>query len=624
MHKPALIFLGICFLLSGIIPVQAQTGARLSLYSLQSAAYPVMTAGLDVFDSGGNFVTGLTAASITLLEDNQPRTVDILEEKQPGVMFALALDPSPLFGYRDNSGVSRYTKMEQILKDWAAAHPDSLTDDISLIPTEGTPTTHMTTATAFSDALVAYSPILRTITPSLSTLSLALDAVTEQPPQMGMKKLVLFITSVPSQDAILTLQSLGQRALSEDVRVVVWIIDSQDAFETNAGNALKDLATQTGGQYLLFSGEEPLPSLETYLTPLRHTYQLSYTSGVITPGGHTLTAQVNVNGETISSAAVPFELDIQPPNPILVLPPEQIVRQPPDIKTTDPAVFPPTEQVINIIVEFPDQRQRPLTRTALLVDGQVVAENTSEPFDQFTWDISGYATSGEHSLSVEAVDSLGLSKTSIEVPVTITVIQPKTGLVPWLSRNNHWLVVIAILAAGVVLALVLAGGRLLTRYQAFAGGTGRRASTRQATMDPLTQPIEGEKSRHGVHMPWSRPEKPPEAYLVRLKGDGQPVTSPPIPIVSPEMTFGSDPIQATRVLDDPSVSPLHARMKVENGEFILSDEKSVAGTWVNYLALTQPQVLKHGDVLQIGRFSYRFMLRVPPEIPDPKIEPGEK
>ena len=80
--------------------------------------------------------------------------------------------------------------------------------------------------------------------------------------------------------------------------------------------------------------------------------------------------------------------------------------------------FLPTQQPIDIIVEFPDGRTRPLVSTTLFVDGQKVAENTAEPFNHFTWDLSGYATSGQHILSVEAVDSLGLSKISLGVPVT--------------------------------------------------------------------------------------------------------------------------------------------------------------------------------------------------------------
>ena len=125
--------------------------------------------------------------------------------------------------------------------------------------------------------------------------------------------------------------------------------------------------------------------------------------------------------------------------------------------------------------------------------------------------------------------------------------------------------------------------------------------------------------RHNLRLPWKRPGKQPDAYLVRLKDDGQPVSAPPIPVNTPDMTFGSDPLRVTRILDDPSVSPLHARLQEQYGEFILSDEKSTAGTWVNYEVLTSPCRLQHGDVLHIGRLSYRFMLRKPPERPAPKI-----
>jgi len=82
-----------------------------------------------------------------------------------------------------------------------------------------------------------------------------------------------------------------------------------------------------------------------------------------------------------------------------------------------------------------------------------------------------------------------------------------------------------------------------------------------------------------------------------------------------------DEVQVTRILDDPSVSPLHARLQELDGEYILSDEKSVAGTWVNDELLAAPRRLQHGDVVYIGRLSYRFILRKPPERPLPKITP---
>jgi hypothetical protein len=599
-------------LFAGLIPAHAQSQKteRISLFSLETGSFPTISAGLDVFDSAGNVVTGLKADAITVLEDNQPRAVNKLEEVQTGVEFVLALDPDPTFAYRDVSTVSRFAKIVQAIKDWAATHPDATGDDLSLIPTYGVLSTHLKTTAAFLNALAAYQPDLPSISPSLNTLARALDAVSEPTPQAGMKRSILFVTSPTPLDAIPALQNLTERAASQHVRVHVWIVGSTDIFSTAGATALKDLAIQTGGQVVMFSYEESLPSLEMYLAPLRHTYRLTYDSSILTSGGHTLAVRAALDGETITSTAIPFDINIQPPNPILVAPPVQIVRQAPDERTTETSTFLPQQQAIDIIIEFPDGRTRPLVSTTLLVDGQKVATNTSEPFDHFTWDLSGYATSGQHSLSVEAVDNLGLSKVSLGVPVTVTIVKPRFGIIPFLARNSLWVTLAAVLFAGVVLVVILAGGRIKRRL---------RPAARESHADPLTQPVEAETGRHNLRLPWKHPAKQPDAYLVRLKENGNPVSAPAIPISAPEMTFGSDPLKVTRILDDPSVSPLHARLKEENGEYILSDEKSTAGTWVNYEVLVAPRRLVHGDVLHFGRFSYRFMLRTPPEKPDPTV-----
>lgn len=612
MRKFLLVTLSIYLLFAGLTSARAQapSTAHVSMYSLQTGSFPTITAGLDVIDPAGGVVTGLKTDSITLLEDKQPRPLSKLEEVPIGVEFALALDPGPAFAYRDSDAVSRYDKIVQVLKDWIANHPDTFGDDLSLIPTYGILSTHLSKSAAFSEALAAYQPNLLSISSSLDTLSRALDAVSEPAPQAGMKRSVLFVSSPISVEAIPTLQNLTQRAAAQHVNVDAWIVASTDFFSTSGATALKDLAIQTGGQYVMFSGVEPLPGLEVYLAPFRSTYRLTYVSAIRASGGHTLAAQVSLDGESILSEALPFELNIQPPNPILVAPPEQISRQAPDERTTATTAFLPAQQSIDIIVEFPDGRSRPLASTALLVDKQKVAENTAQPFDHFTWDLSGYATSGQHILSVEAVDSFGLSKVSLGVPVMVTIVKPKFGVLPFLSRNSLWVTLVAILFAGAVLGMILAGGRIRRR---------KTRVKRGSYIDPVTQPVAGLMGRHNLRMPWKRPVKQADAYLLRLKDDGQPVTAPPIPVSAPEMTFGSDPIQATRILDDPSISPLHASLREENGEYILSDEKSAAGTWVNFEALISPRRLQHGDVLHIGRLSYRFMLRKPPERPAPKI-----
>jgi hypothetical protein len=613
MRKFLQVCVGICLFFTGGTTARAQAAAHLTLYGLQTDSFPAMSVDLDAFDMDGNFVTGLTPDAITLLEDGQPRPLTGLEELQPGVEFVLALDPGPYFAYQDANAVTRFDKVEKVLREWLDNHPDSLDDDLSLLTTGGASSTHVADTSAFLDALAAYQPNLWNSVSTPQTLSAALDVISESTSRPDRKPAILYITSVPAAEDIQALQNLAQRAVAGNTRIYVWVVTSKDFSSTTGATALKDLATQTGGQYIFFSGEEPLTSPELYLAPLRHAYRLSYSSAVLTSGDHTLTAQISLNGETVSSTTQSFSLDIQPPNPILVDPPDQIVRTAPDERTTAISSFIPAQQSISIIVEFPDGRTRALARTALYVDGALVDEKTATPFDHFTWDLSGYTESGQHVLSVEAQDIYGLSKVSVGVPVLVTIVKPQAGLIPWLFRNSQGVVLGAIFFTGGLLLTILVGSRRRKRLMKLAG--------RGSPSDPLTQSVRSAGKKRNLSLPWSRPAKPSDAYLVRLKSDGQPITAPPISITLPETIFGSDPIKATYILDDPSVSPLHARLKQQQDAFFLSDEKSVAGTWVNYEPVTTPRRLQHGDVLHIGVFSYRFMLRRPPERPAPQVTP---
>jgi hypothetical protein len=611
MRKLFVLLLLVCFL--GAIPARAEGGAAARLYALDASAFPSMTALLDVHDAAGTFVAGLTPDGVTLLEDNQPRPLQTIKELHPGVQFVLAFDPGPAFALRDANGVSRMDKVTRALNNWAKLLPATGPDDLSLVTTGGGDSSHLNAPGAFLGGLLAYHPDARSVVPSLDTLSKALDVASEAGSQPGMKRAVLFVTSPPLLANLPTLQSLTARAVQMEIRVFVWIIASPDFFATNAATALKDLAISTGGQYVLFSGSEALPVPETYLAPLRHTYQLNYFSGITTSGTHSLAVQAGVGGTPVLSAPISFDMDVQPPNPMLVSPPEQIVRQISDPNKTDLADLQPSAQSIAILVDFPDGHPRTLVRATLSVDGTPVAENTTAPFDQFSWDLRGYTISRVHNLDITVVDSLGLSKTSLSIPVTVTVIQPRRGLAAFLSRNSLVVVLAAILIAGAVLGLSLAGGRLRRRSD---------AAGRKSRNDPLTQPVVSESGRRGLRLPWAGISKPSPAFLVRLKDDGQPITAPPIQLPGAETTFGTDPTKASHLLDHPSVSPLHARLKQEaDGAYTLTDEKSVAGTWVNYEQLSAPRRLQHGDVIHFGSLAYRFMLSKPPERPQPRRTP---
>lgn len=622
----ALLACGLLFGSFGGARAQGQT--LVDFHPPDVSAFPTISAQLDVFDATGVFASGLQPGSVTVVEDGQPRPVDALVEQALPLQVVIAVNPGPPLDVRDGQGISRFQRVSQVLYSWAQARPADSPDDVSLVSTAGTVISHGTPSDFFN-SLIAFQPDFRASAPNLQSLALAIETASAPTPQPGMKRAILFITphmDDPGLDA--ALQPLIERAVQNKIRVHIWFVDLETFFATTSAAAFNNLALQTGGTLFLYSGTQAFPDPEAYFAPLRRIYSLKYTSAVNTAGEHSLRVDVTLPTGVASSLEQKFSLDIQPPNPILLSPPQQITRQAPADDPYNAERLLPAEQPLQIIIEFPDGLQRPLQRSTLYVDGQLVDENTALPFDTFTWDLSAYDRNGEHQVMVEVVDSFGMSKATISVPVTVTVIQPPQGIRAIFGKYRTPIMIGAVSLAGLILLAVLLTGRLR-----LPSASARRAA-RKASIDPLTQPVpilaerlaaveaEKPKRRKLWNLPASRtrPVDAP-AYLVRLNADGQPAAGQPIPLAEKEMTFGVDPVQAAHVLDAPSISALHARLKqAEDGGFLLFDNGSVAGTWVNYEPVPREgHRLAPGDVVHFGQLTYRFQLRTPPPVTPPRV-----
>ena len=96
-----------------------------------------------------------------------------------------------------------------------------------------------------------------------------------------------------------------------------------------------------------------------------------------------------------------------------------------------------------------------------------------------------------------------------------------------------------------------------------------------------------------------------EAFLL-----WEPEAGDPIPLIGVDLTFGRDAALASVVLDDASISGLHARLiRQADGGYILKDQGSIGGTYVNFDPLPEAgRRLQHGDRVHIGRLSFRFRL----------------
>lgn len=74
------------------------------------------------------------------------------------------------------------------------------------------------------------------------------------------------------------------------------------------------------------------------------------------------------------------------------------------------------------------------------------------------------------------------------------------------------------------------------------------------------------------------------------------------------LTIGRDPARADIVLNDPTVSALHARIRYENERFVIYDLGSTNGTFLGDYRLDR-QPLVEGDELRLGNIWLLFTYR---------------
>ncbi len=609
----------LCLLLAPYqrVSAQADGGARLSRPNTEQ--FPLIQAYLDVHDTQGNFIHKLEAEQVKILEDGTVRPVTKLEELLLGVQVVVAINPGPSFAIRNNKAISRYDILKEGLRNWAKSRLGSNVDDLSLLIANGPAASHTPSSAQWLSALDAEQVDPRLARPDLDILFRAVGLVSDPLPRAGMSRAVLFITAPPENQADQSMENLAAQAREQGVQIYIWMVSSSGAFSTQVAEQLRTLSEGTGGEFFAFTGEEALPDPEEYLEPLRYIYSLEYESGVSASGAHQVVAQIDTGEAFVETPPVNYEIELQPPKPAFVSPPLTIQRKSSaDNKSNPESALPdgglaPQEQPLQIVFEFPDGRMRSLAYTALLVDGVIVAENTQPPYDQFIWELGPYTADGLHQLQVQARDVLGLTGTSAEIPVQITIEKASENQLGGFKKNLPILAALFVLLAGAMLLLVLViGGKLRPR-------THRAARSRRKS-DPVTQPVhihtEPEaKRRAGWANRLQWPQRPAgmqaHAYLNPIHEPDQPDTLPPIPITSDEVTLGSDSGMSSLVLNDASVEALHARLRrQEDGSFRLSDAGSIAGTWVNYTPVSKEGTrLEHGDLVHIGRIGFRFTLR---------------
>ena len=104
------------------------------------------------------------------------------------------------------------------------------------------------------------------------------------------------------------------------------------------------------------------------------------------------------------------------------------------------------------------------------------------------------------------------------------------------------------------------------------------------------------------YQPPATSHQPPVGRLIGMDGA---TAGQVFVIVGPNMTLGREAGRDIVVLGDTTVSRTHARLGNENGVFMVYDNNSANGTFVNGVRV-QMQALAPGDVVQFGNSKFRF------------------
>jgi len=626
----------VLFLQAGLLlqalPVKAQESGTVAIDAPQFDQFPTVYFHFNAYNGEGNFIDNLPASAIEIVEDRQIIQPDQVEMIDTGVQTIIAINTSPALA-SNASGMPEYERIKEALQNWAGAQAHPTLDDYSLATPTGLFLIRGENPRQLHQALSDFQPDLQMLQPSLNSLAEALDLATDPLRDPLAKRSILYITPPLPPNLEVNLVDLSLRARDIGAQVNIWLMSPTAPAVSAEPGPLQMMAETTGGKFFQVAPTDSLPEIELLFESLRHTYRVHYTSKIQNSQPHALQMNIRHGATLLTSNQKRFDLTIEPPNPIFIDPPAVIRRswKVSDERGASPYLSPRAVD-LQVLVEFPDQHPRPITATQLFVNGELVDENTTEPFDRFTLVVEDLTAPENLLVRVEAVDALGLSGTSTEIPVEILVDQPaSTSLYNRLSERGM-VAVAAIMVSGIALTLVMAfTGSRRRRW-------GQQKNERSRMKDPVTQPVaipsipnrkdttrpKKERDQAGKAIPiWPRStSQTSPARLVILDENEQPVTGGSIPLARQEITFGSDPQRATQVLNSATVDGLHARLyRSPEGIFYLADQNSVAGTWINYAPVTSSGArLEHGDLLHIGKVMFRFEISDPTKIPIPQVK----
>ena len=595
----------ILLILFATYPVLAQEEIELRIGQVNVSQFPTVRFNLFSADSRRVPLTISELQNISLREAGVPIPDFELTAVPVGVDIVFVLDANGDYRAVDLSGLTREEVATQTVTRFAerVMSPSGL-DRVSIVVADESNESGRfliqdnSNPESVSQAINSYNPPANAPVPLDSMMTMAIAHMADIQ-ENGRFQALLLLSDAGRIHGQMEYETVITQAQAIDLPLYVGVLGT-GASSDETGNAA-GLSAPTRADYLHIPGAAEIDPIYLIWQRQANQVQVTYHSLLRASGSYPISVNI---GPLLANTTV--ELTLEPPEVSLELEPEETIRRLGDAPDTPLSELLPTRLAIPVIVRWPDGLPRQITAVNWFVDGQPQPLPDLPNFDedgriQLNWPLQT-ADTGSYQHQVQVVDELGLVGDSEPVTVMVEVERPlpptptplptaipETAELP-ASVGSTNMLLLMVVVGGVAFSLLIF--RLYRRRQ----------------KRPAIQPKRKQKQVTGPREPVAVPDQDGLIPFLEII-DARPGTIARIPIHGNGITIGRDETAAQVILNDTSVSRLHARIRRRDDAYWLYDEGSTSGTSLNYERLgLAPRLLNDNDAIQIGRISLRFRL----------------
>ena len=561
--------------------------------------FPVVSIQLAAWDT--NMVI-IPNENLYVSEDGVRFEVLSVSPRDVGVRLAFVIDPGD--GVR-STGINLRTVYEiaaPYLETFLVGRPWMMeqVDEVVVLVQEGESTELVSAMSSdpvlVSQQLSSYVPPSNIGKPSepgaftRTALRRALDELQFAPGEQDKPQAIVLFTPGMRADT----SDLAERAI--EAGIPIYVVMTRERESSFWEEALKPLASVTGGEFATIYGIDGLEPMFKHLVRRRQQLQVSYRSTSANAGQRNVAVELEGSGETFIASGTyevelsPIDVEVVSPAPGAVIN-RQVIERGAELSEAEPTFI-----TVVTEVEFPDGYPRELGPAQLLIDGTPAGQGqVVDGRAEITWDIRSYITPGQVPaiLQVVITDELEIQGQSSPRTVSINIIEPPPSPTP------QWLLIASLAVA--LMSLVAVVFLFLNRQHLAPALAGAGES-----ISDFVERVTGRRTALVA-----------KAYLVPLEGFDE------LPKGSFEI-YGTTAIGRSRKHadllfhindEDSAISRLHCTILDEDDHLAIRDEDSTNGTLVNGEKITplEPMRLRDGDTIDIGpleRGGLRFLFQL--------------